>query len=313
MRFLSALFVLLSIAAAVAANDIPATLEAAREAHAKAIQTAQAKFLAAVDDEIKKAAASGSLELVKSIQQEKAALEADGNYEPKAARLRPALTRYQSELKAARDKLRTSLTAAKVAYTKQLRIAEAEAVDAEIKAVGTVVAASPPQAGAPANLQAGIAVLLFDRIASQQGNEGFVEPSKLGKATGEPTAIDSMASWKYDESKNAVAYGYLKIDQPGEYEFRTYNHYDRNALYVAGQLVCPYRGSVAGGSEPSGKERIVLRKGVIPIVSVGYVDAKGSVDVTWRRPGEKEFSAIPVAVLLHETKDGKPVNPHDKK
>ena len=100
--------------------------------------------------------------------------------------------------------------------------------------------------------------------------------------------------------KNAVAFGYLKIDHPGDYEFRTYNHYDRNALIVAGLVVCPYRGSVSGGSEPTGKERILLRKGLVPIASIGYVDAKGNVNVTWRPPGAKEFSPIPKDLLFYD-------------
>lgn len=315
MRSLAAIVILFSSVALAAEGDIAASLESAREAHAKGIQAAQAKLLTAVDEEIRKAAATGSLELVKSIQQEKASLETDGNYEPKAARLKPALIRYQAEVKAARDKLRTSLTSAKVAYTKQLKIAEAEAVDAEIKAIGTALPAAGVAAAptAPNDLKGGIAVLLFDRVTGQQGNDGFIEPAKLGKAVGDASVIESLAQWKYAEDKNAVAYGFLHIDQPGEYEFRTYNHYDRNALYVAGQLICPYRGSVTGGSEPSGKERITLRKGYVPIVSVGYVDAKGGVEVTWKPPSQKEFLPIPAGLLFHQAKDGKPLNPYDKK
>ncbi|HTN77234.1 MAG TPA: hypothetical protein VL096_18375, partial [Pirellulaceae bacterium] len=100
--------------------------------------------------------------------------------------------------------------------------------------------------------------------------------------------------------KNAVAFGYLKIEKAGEYEFNTYNFYDRNALYIAEQLVCPFRGSVTGGSEPMGKERITLRKGFVSIASVGYVDARGTVDVTWRPSGEKEFKPIPAELLFHD-------------
>lgn len=299
------------------ADDIATGLESARAAYADAIEKSQAKLLESFDAEIKKAAASGSLEAVKAIQQEKVAMEADPGYEPKATRLRPTMTRYRGEGKAARDKLKSSLVAAKAAYTKLLKVAEAEAVDAELKLLNETGKVATPKRPSttdvpkateprPEDLKAGLGVLLFNRIDGQRDNDGFVEPGKLGKTISEEMAVvDSIQSWKYDADKNAILFGYLKISDPGEYEFRTYSHYDRNVLYVAGLLVCPYRGSVAGGSEPSGQERIALKKGLVTFASVGYVDARGSVDVTWKPPGQKEFSAIPKELLFHDPKQAK--------
>lgn len=55
-----------------------------------------------------------------------------------------------------------------------------------------------------------------------------------------------------------------------------------------------------GRAEPNGQERIALRKGFVAIASVGYVDARGSVQVTWKQPGQKGFSPIPKELLFHD-------------
>lgn len=309
---IAAIFAFASLA--IAADDKTAdALNAARETFTKQLEESQKKLLAFIDSEIERAAKSGSLDAVKALQKEKAAIEADFSYDSKAIRLRTAIIKYRSEAKAARDKLRIALTGARAAYTKELKITEAEAVDAEIKSLdetGKPATATKPKDPPPevksvkaADLKAGLGLLLFDRLESQQGENGFVEPSKLGKAASELAVIESLDGWQYDEGKNAVAFGYLRIEAAGEYEFRTYSFYDRNAFFVAGKNVCPYRGSVAGGSEPAGKERISLRSGYVSIASVGYVDAKGSVAVTWKPPGQKDFTPIPVGLLFHDPRD----------
>jgi hypothetical protein len=56
----------------------------------------------------------------------------NNRYESKAARLSPATKRYQSQVKAAKDKFRSSLDSAKTAYTKLVRVPEAEAIQKEL-------------------------------------------------------------------------------------------------------------------------------------------------------------------------------------
>lgn len=303
---------LLPLASLAADEDKTADeLTAARTAYAKQLEDGQKKFLAAVDAEIEKAAKSGSLDAVKSLQAEKTAIEANFEYDSKVTKLRPAVTRYRAEAKAAKDKLKASLGKAVSAYTKELKIAEAESIDAELKALvagkppaatGKPAVTAPPVADVkPGDLKNGAIVTLYGRLPVQKDNEGFVLPTGLGKPLGDPAVIESLDEWGYDAEKNAVASCFLKIETAGEYEFRTYNFYDRNALFIAGQNVCPYRGSVTGGSEPAGKEKITLRKGMALLVSVGYVDARGSVAVTWKPPGQKDFSPIPKELLFYDS------------
>ncbi len=179
----------------------------------------------------------------------------------------------------------------------------------EAPVLGEVVASSTPAAPAPRPssvkpraqaLSAGLRGLLFARQPSQQGNDGYLHPSKLGQPVGTPATIGCIRNWKFDASKNAVALGMLRIDEPGVYSFKTYNFYDRNALFLDGNLVCPYRGSVSGGTDPAGKEKILLKKGYVPIMSVGYVDARGSAEVRWKPPGQDQWSAIPTDLLSHD-------------
>lgn len=321
MRFtrILAIAILFPLASFAADEDkIAKELEAARTSYAKQIEDSQKKFLASIETEIKNAAKSGSLDAVKALQQEKAAIEADFEHDSKATRLRPAVTRYKAEIKTAKDKLKASLTKGVMAYTKELKISEAEAIDAELKALvagnppatttkpATIAPASLAVGVKPGDLKNGVILTLYGRLPSQKDNEGFVLPVGLGKPMGDPAVIESLEEWGYDAEKNAVASCFLKIETAGEYEFRTYNFYDRNALFVAGQNVCPYRGSVTGGSEPAGKEKISLRKGYTSIVSVGYVDARGSVTVTWKPPGQKDFSPIPKELLFYDSSKVKP-------
>lgn len=156
---------------------------------------------------------------MKAIQQEKAAIEADANYEPKAIKLRPTMARYRAEVKAARDKLKSALATARAGYTKLLKIAEAESVNAELKvfAEGKQPMGKPAKEPKAEELKAGMVMLLFDRQASQRDNDGFVEPVKLSKPVSELVAVESIEDWKYDEAKNAISFGFVKIDQPGDF------------------------------------------------------------------------------------------------
>ena len=167
---------------------------------------------------------------------------------------------------------------------------------------GTVLPSSssmvvPDQERRNGSLRQGLIRQEFPRSNTQHGSSGFVELLNLNGSIGEPTVVKGE-SFKYNEKHNAVFFGYLKIEKSGLYCFRAYNFYDRSAVYVNGIKVCPYRGSVSGGSDggsPStSREKIVLPKGLVPIALVGYVDARGNVEqFSWARPGETAHSAIP--------------------
>ena len=100
--------------------------------------------------------------------------------------------------------------------------------------------------------------------------------------------------------------------EAGEYVFKTYNYYDRNALFINHQPVCRYRGSVAGGSDggvEQSKERIVLQEGYIPFVLVGYVDARGGIDtLRWAPPGSKGHEPLPLEKLYYSEELARSLN-----
>lgn len=147
--------------------------------------------------------------------------------------------------------------------------------------------------------------LQFARQAKQKGNEGFVPFEDLGDVVEAPAVVGSLREWHYAQNRNACVVGLLRIDEPGTYVFRTYNYYDRCALYVDGKLVSPYRGSQARGTDSGdvtkNKERIYLSAGWVPLVCVGYVDARSSVKVWWSRPGQSAYEPIPDSLLKHDS------------
>lgn len=146
--------------------------------------------------------------------------------------------------------------------------------------------------------------MTFVRQSSQSGNKGYTPLEKLGSRHDAPSIVKKVRNWNYPAGRNGVAFGYLKIDEPGDYVFKTYGYYDRNSLVVGGKLVCPYRGSVRGGTDSGdpkqSKERIRLTAGLAPIAAIGFVDARGKMEVLWCPPGKSQFEAIPESRLLHD-------------
>jgi hypothetical protein len=122
----------IAIAAAADEADIAKSLDAARNEFTKSIELANESYLTSIDDAIKKAAATGSLDIVKALQVEKRQFELDNKFESKMSRLSSVTNRYQASVKSARDRLRTALESAKTSYTKLLKIPEAEAIQREL-------------------------------------------------------------------------------------------------------------------------------------------------------------------------------------
>lgn len=151
----------------------------------------------------------------------------------------------------------------------------------------------PASTKSDASLRPGLLVREYPRHKLQEGESGFVDVQQLGDPIGEPRVIRNLNEWRFTETRNAVASGFLKIEAPGDYAFASDNFYDRNALYVGDRLVCEFRDF----QRPT--PRIKLKAGLIPIQSVGYIGARGSVRVTWIFPGERELKDIPQELLFH--------------
>ncbi len=143
-----------------------------------------------------------------------------------------------------------------------------------------------------ASLKPGLVMQEYAALPNQSNSKGpdymaFVEQK------GTPQVIGSVGNWQYDQLHNAVASGFLKIDQPGEYQFNSNNFYDRNALWIGGRKICGFR---------DGEGNIVkvqLPAGYIHFTSVGYVAARGSVRVKWIPPGGNALSPLPDNLLFH--------------
>jgi hypothetical protein len=90
-----------------------------------------------------------------------------------------------------------------------------------------------------------------------------------------------------------VVSGFIKIDQPGVYEFRTDSDWDRNELIINGQIVCKFR----DGSNKA--QNIELSAGLIPVTSIGYATETAETRIQWRPPGQADWSDIPNELLSH--------------
>jgi hypothetical protein len=217
--------------------------------------------------------------------------------------------------KSAKARYTQALITAKKAYSRELEVAgksallasnleEANAINAtrtkldeELKSLGAGPAPSTAVFGlAPPNsaTRPGLLVREFPRDKSQtDGGHAELPLESMGEPLKKTFTIRTLAEWKYGPERNAVASGYIKIEKDGEYAFNSQNFYDRNSLMVDGQVVCKYR----DGDKTVAT--IILKAGMVPIISIGYVEARGTVKVRWKPPGQTELGEIPGKLLFH--------------
>lgn len=147
---------------------------------------------------------------------------------------------------------------------------------------------------APDRMKPGLQVREYPRHVTQsEEKKFFLSTDQLGEPVGKPKTIKSLTPWSWNRERNAIASGFLVIEKEGDYAFTTDSFYDRNQLFIGGKLVCDY---ADGGSKVV---TIPLKKGLVGISSVGFVGSRGSIQVRWRPPGQRELSEIPGKFLRH--------------
>jgi hypothetical protein len=121
----------------------------------------------------------------------------------------------------------------------------------------------------------------------------FPAQNELGAPVGPSVTIKSISPMTYDATQNMYTVGFLRIDKPGEYVFRSESFYERDLLTLNGKVLDRYgtRAHLA---------TIRLEIGLIPIICAGSTGARGSVNVTWQPPGAKELTPIPSSVLFYK-------------
>lgn len=129
-----------------------------------------------------------------------------------------------------------------------------------------------------------------EKQASKSG--AYVEPTEFKESDEVPFLVRSIAPLKFDRNQNVVARGFLKVDVSGEYVFNANNFYDRNAFFIDGKLLCPYR----DGERT--EARISLAEGLHPIIVAGYVESRGTVTISWKPPTQNELKPIPDSRLF---------------
>lgn len=226
-----------------------------------------------------------------------------GNFVPedlKYPAANAARGRYHQAIVAVRQQYSRDLDASLRAAMASGNIDEANSVQKARKEVDDALLAAGVGRGATAlstvgvPTKSGLAVQEYARQATQTKDNGWcISPDDFGKPVGKNFTTRTLLGWKYDVERNAIASGFIQIEQDGEYLFSSNSNWDRNWLRVNGVDVCPAR----DGNATIGK--ITLKRGYVPILSAGMVENKGSVDVKWKPPGQAEMSEIPAKLLKH--------------
>jgi hypothetical protein len=154
----------------------------------------------------------------------------------------------------------------------------------------------------------GLVVTEYPRHELQANDKhSFIVPvEKLGDSVGQKYIVKSLAPWKWNSERNAVARGFLEIAADGDYRFTTRSFYDRNLLMIDGKIVCAF------GDGEETVATIPLKKGRVSILSAGFVGGRGAsgIEVRWQPPGQTELSPIPPHLLKHP--DDGTVKPQEK-
>jgi len=145
----------------------------------------------------------------------------------------------------------------------------------------------------------GLTVSEYPRHTEQVDESSFyLDLAKLVEPVGAKRITKTLDPWTWTETRNATARGELIIPVDGDYAFATRGHYDRNLLMINGKVVCGF----CDGEDTVAT--IPLKKGSVEICVVGYLGSRGSANVLWRPPGQKELGPIPARSLMT---DGVPV------
>jgi len=287
----------------------PATA-AAGNRYQDALQNARRAYAADLEPAVKAAMAGGSLEEANAINDLKKTLVSGGMPAPgqkfKTPRANEARARFERSVAGAQRQYATDLqTALKKAMTAG-DLNEANSINNELKSLSatalspevTAATATPAPLGAATagHFAEGLLLTRYPMHPSQaDGNRytGYVPYTDLGKPLAAPKTLRSISEWKKDVDENAVVSGFIRIDQPGRYEFRTSSGYDRNELLIDGKVVCKFR----DGENKAGSAD--LRAGALPIVCVAYAHSTTVVKVQWMPPGAKDFTDLPASIFSH--------------
>jgi hypothetical protein len=108
-----------------------------------------------------------------------------------------------------------------------------------------------------------------------------------------PIFVPTLNPWHYPNFSVGVVFGYLKIEEPGDYGFVSTNDNDFNEFLVKDRVVCRYR------DQDAEVTKIALERGYVSVMSIGHYNGGGGVRVTWQRPGSKVTENIPPRLLFH--------------
>lgn len=182
-------------------------------------------------------------------------------------------------------------------------------------AVEVVQKYSPPgkstKIEAPVAYQQGFVVREYE-LHPNQPNDDFskIDYRQFTQVVDQYMAT-SLSDFKRSKTRNAIATGFLKIDQPGAYDFMIQCHNGQGHLEINGQAI-----PISEGPGVFRSGRVTLPKGMVPIVCVDYLTYHGGrtamIAVQWKLPGEQAMREIPTNLLFADASDANRVRQNGK-
>jgi hypothetical protein len=137
-------------------------------------------------------------------------------------------------------------------------------------------------------------VRTYPRTAQQKGGSRFVPLEQLGEPAGEPKTSRTLETFTYPADVNLVAFGYMRVDSPGSYNFHCPNH-QSVLILVDGRPLVPIGGKSAVSIR-------INRKGYVPLAIIGAVDTR-EIHLEWLSDGPVRPTA---PMVFHDPERLKP-------
>lgn len=282
----------------------PAAL-AAQNTYKAGMKSARLKYSAELELAVKAALTAGNLDDANAITaaREKITTESvpavAGPF--KTSQANEARAHYDAAVTALQRQYGRDLQPALKQAMTAANLAESNEINSELKTLAarlasTTLSSAPPPIGQSTPKARGLEIVRYRRHPSQSsgdGYNGYISVAEMGKPIGAPHVVKSLSSWTKNVDENAVVSGFIKIDKPGLYEFRTDSGFDRNELVINGQIVCKFRDGV---NKPAGIE---LSAGLVPVTSIAFATHTTETRIQWKPPGQPDWSDIPNELLSH--------------
>ena len=149
--------------------------------------------------------------------------------------------------------------------------------------------------GVPPQFRSGLVLAVYPKHPTQMEDlRLFLPESKLGPPVDvRVSSVAEEGSLFGSPEHTAFATGFLNIPESGKYGFMSIGHYTGGSILTVGDV------TIEENKTRGRPTWVVLKKGLVPFGAVVRI-GNGRATLKWMRPGDRDFSPLPSALLFHD-------------